>query len=871
MDRPVRVLSEDEAMTIKKIQANSARRNGGFSMIDVLVAIVVLATALLALAALQGALTRNSADARARSQVAAYADGLLDQLRASGYDNITDGTSTLSPSSGTTAQKAAATAVQTAAGVSGLSTTVTTDHYYGDTGSFITTAPSSVDSSTPQYKQINVTTAWTDASGQSRVLELSTIVSPISVDTSNNSLVTQLLTPTISNTPVVRQYNPAATAGVIPIAMSNNTADTAATNPQPEILGSKTQLLAGVSYNVLTYTAPATVAGNANETQITKLVDTRVIRCSCKYGAGLTDTTNVFTQPYRPTFWGKDFKYTSPEATSSKTSNYGADPSATQDEFCDICCRDRNDTGSETVLFNPWNSDYGHYFYSGATLTAVPGCDATGCSGTDTTAYVNACRLIRVDGQYRVATDLQNYFYGVIATDTAKNTGIPASSSSTNTASSPIPSSTAQSSYQAFVIDYLSLDHTLSKATTFTNTKYYPYDSPADPTTSGSTAAAKYAALSLTNPTNIDITYSAATTDYRYLHARGLLIDHLESETVTALNNAISNCAGTTSTLLEDCIFPDLPFTTINLTQLSNWATDTAGSKVISVTDTAITGGDPDNPLRGVANALSTALTGASGNAVGSTYAHNSGLTGVVSKAAITPLDANETLDAFQQFTCASGCQSSVNLIYFNFSLSGLPQIATNPNVSADPTLIWAGTAAQLGTAASGTSVADPAFVGSSSMLYVANAVKSGKTYTTTPNSASPTIATPVGLNVTVQYYNAQTLGSATTGGGVVGCTSVVNTTCRVNQVSSITIGATTVSGWTTAPLNSSDLYGLNAGTIITSPNTPGLSSTNSASPDLMTINFTQDATHSSTVTGTCGGCKASGKGCTYTPGKCSN
>ena len=79
-------------MTIMKNKSATVRRNHGFSMIDVLVAIVVLATGLLALAALQGALTRSSTDSRARAQIAAYADGLVDQLRASGYRNIAAGT-----------------------------------------------------------------------------------------------------------------------------------------------------------------------------------------------------------------------------------------------------------------------------------------------------------------------------------------------------------------------------------------------------------------------------------------------------------------------------------------------------------------------------------------------------------------------------------------------------------------------------------------------------------------------------------------------------------------------------------------------------------------------------------------------------------
>src|SRR5690242_5420889 len=73
-------------MTIGQYKSRTTPRQAGFSMLDVLVAIVVLATGLLALAALQGAMTRNGVDSRARSQIGAYTQSVIERMRFLGYD-----------------------------------------------------------------------------------------------------------------------------------------------------------------------------------------------------------------------------------------------------------------------------------------------------------------------------------------------------------------------------------------------------------------------------------------------------------------------------------------------------------------------------------------------------------------------------------------------------------------------------------------------------------------------------------------------------------------------------------------------------------------------------------------------------------------
>jgi type IV pilus modification protein PilV len=882
-------------MSINQISRIMTRSQSGFSMIDVLVAIIVLATGLLALGVLQAALTRNGVDARTRTQVAAYAQGLMDQMRGAGYDafsapsgstcttlgatyaagtpptcaaTITASSSACSATSQTFLQKMQCDAynAQTYTGVSNLSSTITTSEYYGSTGgTWVSTKPTGYSDKTPHYKDVSVATTWTDAMGQSRTMAYNTTVSPVTVTPTDNSLDTASFILSASTTPKVRESNPGTTLGVIPIAL-NPTSDAAATNPKPVVTNT------GTTFSQYTYNSTASSYGG---NLITARVDTKVIQCKCKYGGSVTNDPNLGTillQPYRPTYWD-GYHYTSPLATSGTSSTTGIDTAATQDTDCDICCRDRNDATTDTIKFDSFSGVTSHYNW------------VSGSLATSTDSYQQACRMIRVDGAYAVATEIHNYFFGMLPTDNCSSQGsaaAPTGCTSGLTASDTVPSSTTENTYATFVKDYLKTNLTSLKTTGQAT------EGSASPLTAGSTSAARYigTTYALNAPTNITINLPNSVSRWQY--ARGLFIDYLESSAQTVLTNAIANC---TDSDVNNCALPVLPFTTVNMTELGNWTADASGA-VIKVSDTAVIGGDETSPKRGNVTVPST-QTGSNNptaNAIVSTYITNSALTGVTTQQANSQYDLTNPLTDSRQFTVsgsAGGGGGGGTAVYFTTNLTGLPWMSSVSNASLDPTVAWFGTASQIGTA-SGT-VASPnhlvAYVSVSGSTY--SAAYAGGT-STTPEPISYTNTAPIGVTVVVQNFNtSDNLGTETaicsaTGqnGSVAGTTTATNATqCYNYQVdyANITVvngGTSTNAGVTAAGvslLSGTTDGGMKEGAVITLPATPGISSSTNTITGATSLNVPFTLQVKTLAAGTC---VCNNKSCsrfTYTPGTCAN
>jgi prepilin-type N-terminal cleavage/methylation domain-containing protein len=556
--------------------------SGGFSLIEVMIAVVVLATGLLALAALQGSLTRSSAEAKTRSRVAAMLSARMDELRGTGYDNalLDPGTSTIA-STANGCDGDATDWIDCARGQANLSSLSVTQTNTLWTSAVGAAAFSEVDDradvgdGNPEFIRVGLNATWSDASGGNHTLGLTSEFSSL-------ALADSILPPpagsnTPNGAPIVRTDDPAG-PGVIPIAVGGGDA-TAASNPRPELVGKNNNTtVTGTRFEVLTYSGyPGSVA------VIQRRVETAVIKCQCSLGAGGNQLPEIYRKSEWPAIWtGERYDVYAPDPAANapgQGKDSGPTPNADQSPLCQECCRDHFDDDRTTVAkFDPERTDgHQHYMVENGALT-VP--------GDNDEEYVEACRVIRVDGFWRTAADNYSRQFGLLATET--------DTVSDKEAATGLPDTTATTNYQTFVKDYL-------KRINGTTTTQAPADAQ---------SMFDESARHLNDPDDVDIA-TPSSTDYRYLHGRGLYLDFLETKArekiaaVLADNGPNGKCP--TGSDVAECILPYLPFTTINVTELSGWtATDTG---ILSVNSGGQLGTNPTQPSGGRTTGVAQGVT----------------------------------------------------------------------------------------------------------------------------------------------------------------------------------------------------------------------------------------------------------------------
>src|SRR4249919_745157 len=276
----------------------SPNRQVGFSLIEVLIAVVVLATGLLALAALQASLTRSSAEAKARGRIAAMLDARMDELRSAGYTQPVLNPHLRSATTCNAGNPAWLCNAQNQASVASLTVYETIRTYSSAPnapvgGTFgvvaIGSAPAATDA---QFKRVNLEAEWQDSDGGAvRHVGMDSEFSQLAF--SSTPIPTPDPTGSSSAAPVVREDDPAV-AGMIPIALGNGS-QSAATNPKPIVVGRNNTLIE-TKFNVLTYKP------SSGAVQVQQRVETTVVGCRCKYG-NQSQLTGIYTQNFRPTYW----------------------------------------------------------------------------------------------------------------------------------------------------------------------------------------------------------------------------------------------------------------------------------------------------------------------------------------------------------------------------------------------------------------------------------------------------------------------------------------------------------------------------------------------------------------------------------------
>lgn len=562
------------------IMKTGIRLQSGYTLIEVLVGILIFSLGILALAQLQGNLSKSSAESNARTVAINIAEEEVESVRAfsqltasntvDAFNNIVSGTETIRRGN-----------------IDYAVTSTVTDYYHNPaTGEFQTAKPHS-EIVNPDLKRLQLTVTWgvgdaaqtfqIDASNSTSGMGTGsvTMVDLISSFTTStgakvvlNSAGDTLYAPPVS-------YNPGQNPDIISIQLGANKFKES-TTPLPDVI--RADELVETTFDVVTYSQDGAGATFLRREEF------RAVSCECTLRSPNQSTEGGL----RPTIW-EGYEYTEAEYVSKP---YGESANNQQSQFCSLCCRDHHDggTGSEDVGADPGRSRY-NAFRSGGDYEAEGAMsgdhehynrDRNGemaLANDDGDTYVEACRMIRKDGFWRIGQDLRQEGLNAFPADY-------------------LDDSSEVSKYSSYVTGSVSAyEHATDPSNSSQPTNAYESNPPTLTQPKNMTPSVVFPASTLGNPTTFP-TEGGGTE--QQLRARGIYVDYLSDDLRARINCLDRGGSG------EDCDVPDvtsaleiIPFYDVQLTWLARW-NETPNNNPIDVTNEAIA--DDNAHDRGIAS-----------------------------------------------------------------------------------------------------------------------------------------------------------------------------------------------------------------------------------------------------------------------------
>jgi len=385
-----------------KMHSNFRKQNG-FSILDVVIGIFIFLVGMLALAALQGALTRSMADSKLRTTAVKLADRAIERQR--GFTQLLTAATPGAPFAYNDIVTPGADLAIPRNGVTYTVDMNVSDYYYqlaSDT--FTTTNTLGVSSS--DYKQVDITVTWDSVQdfrgGEGDEIDSGdlntgsvTLTSTIpAVITSASGRVSDESDGGELNHEVT--YSPGANPDVVALNLGGSKFKESLL-PEPDVI--RSDELVQTTFDVITYS-------QSNGSTFLRREEFAAVSCECSLRAASADN-----EARRPVIWAGD-EYA---AGQFVVKPYGVSANNKNSSLCDSCCRDHHDGGSKQTgdsddpyanvvgpfkadgeyLGSARETDHRHYKTDGETLAS---------SGDE---YLEACRLVRVDGFWRVAQDFR--------------------------------------------------------------------------------------------------------------------------------------------------------------------------------------------------------------------------------------------------------------------------------------------------------------------------------------------------------------------------------------------------------------------------------------------------------------------------------
>jgi len=380
------------------------QNHSGFSLLEVVIGLFIFSAGMLALASLQGQLTRSQADATVRSVATNIAEEQIELLRGFGliennpvnsipaYSDIQDQSFTV-----------------TRGNMDYTVNIEVTDYYYDlPTDRFSTSNPENLQVS--DFKEANVSVLWNDTpdfriSGSQSIsatdigsggIRLSAVISSVTTQGSARSSTQQ---ESLSLLPDV-SYTPGANPDIVSLQLGE-TRFKESTSPLPRVYRSDEKV--ETRFDVITYSQTTDGALFLRREEFIG------VSCECRMDAVPVD---VEQGGRLPTTWAGD-EYQKGERVLKPI---GVSTSNQQSIYCNECCRDHHDGASvngdtAAALYTPFRADSeywdsgsfqgDHKHYGRSANGELVLADSVGDN------YVEACRMTRVDGFMRIGQDFR--------------------------------------------------------------------------------------------------------------------------------------------------------------------------------------------------------------------------------------------------------------------------------------------------------------------------------------------------------------------------------------------------------------------------------------------------------------------------------
>jgi prepilin-type N-terminal cleavage/methylation domain-containing protein len=381
----------------------------GFSILEVLFAMVVLSIALLSIARMHALVTLDGGYSKARGIAVNLAQEKLDDLRAftsvntgctapvfcfteiganAGGRENSDGTLVIRsgdvPVGNTTYNRTWAVTDYYRCGISAPSTTNCTSPY---TKSY------------PDFKVVVMTVAWTDEQGTARSVVMRATIHASGIVSEANVLAA----PYGGGGPKV-SYHPIGVPDAVPVPVNvGGTKQKESSKPVPDVSTSGKSKL--VSFDVVTYDTSQSLGGGTYKTLRRETFYT--VNCVCRYASGTSSQPTAS----RLVWDGTDLTTKvggSVQKAYGVAHRTGTNSDPNQPAECDTCCAEHHDSessdyakydpdrpGSDYYTTGNAEGDHKHYWW---TSVGHPELGLTAVNGNANDVYLESCRFSKVNG-----------------------------------------------------------------------------------------------------------------------------------------------------------------------------------------------------------------------------------------------------------------------------------------------------------------------------------------------------------------------------------------------------------------------------------------------------------------------------------------